>query len=142
MSEANWAQLIAMTGAVAIPGFVSCFFGWLSWQKSKAAYEKSSDNSNDLQKLREAVDGRFTQLLSTTAGRAHIEGFLAGSIAEAAKSVAVTVSAKDHLDAIDAKTVATAQALLITAAEAARNVLDVAKDKADQLKDDEGSLHA
>ncbi len=136
MTEANWSQLIAMCGAVAIPGLISCWLGWLSFKKSQLASEIASDavkigrsNGEDISDLRNAVDGRFTELLSTTAGRAKLEGFLEGSVAEIAKAAAVAIDAKERVSLADARTVATAHALLVTAAETAREVLKVAEEK-------------
>ncbi len=132
MTEANWTQLIAMCGAVAIPGIVSCWLGWLSFKKSQSAEasavlaaQTSQSNSNNIDHLRKAVDGRFTELLSTTAGRAKLEGFLEGGIAEAAKAAA----AKSDLALIDSNTISAAHALLETAAEAAMKVLATAAEK-------------
>ncbi len=130
MTEANWTQLIAMCGAVAVPGIVSCYLGWLSLKKSQlaamtagAAAVASKSNGENIERLRQAVDGRFSELLSSTAGRAKLEGFLEGGVAEAAKAAAVATDARENVALADSKTVATAHALLVTAAEAAREVL-------------------
>ncbi len=144
MTEANWSQLITMLGVVAIPGVISCIVScWASWLSFKArvaastaagaadaAVKASQSNGENIDRLRKAVDGRFTELLSSTAGRAKLEGFLEGGHAEVAKAAAAAVEAKEKVTMADAKTVATAHALLITAAEAARQVLAVAEQKA------------
>ncbi len=140
MTEANWTQLIAMCGAVAIPGIVSCWLGWLSFKKSQSAEansvlaaQTSQSNSDNIDRLRKAVDGRFTELLSSTAGRAKLEGFLEGGVAEAAKAAA----SKGDIALMDSNTISAAHALLETAAAAAVKVLATAAKKSKDKYDKE-----
>ncbi len=140
MTEANWSQLITMLGVVAVPGVISCIVScWSNWLSFKArvaattaadmattAALESKSNGEDIKKLRQAVDGRFTELLASTEGRAKLEGFLEGGAAEVAKAAATLAIAKGDIAEADLKTVSVAHALLETAAEAARGVIATA----------------
>ncbi len=95
VSEANWTQFIAVFGAVVVPSCVSCWFGWLAYQRgviasdaARDAVEQSRLNGEaihaDLAKtdevhqivqiLKVEVNDRLTQLLEVNRAQALLEG--------------------------------------------------------------------